>query len=180
MKIAAGAGSRDLPVQGIQGDKRVPSWLSDQFGQGLEKDLQVGELTRSVDLGVRGENLFDEGCPRSWQSDNEGGSSIRVAPATGPGKELRGEGVDDPVDEDGILIGVVDMTPRGPRRGLQGVRGLKQFRSLGIKPLGVMNRRHTKVHQSAGVVRDVLLIPYLLHSLDIGSRHAILEVECQL
>ena len=127
--------------------------------QVLEKQLQIGELARSVDLGVRGKDLLDQGRTRTRQPDDEGWPSIRIAPASGLCQKPRVERVDGLVNEGRILAGVIDTSPSGTRRGLKGIGRRKKLRGLSVMPLGVMNCAQTEMDQPAGVIRDVLLVP---------------------
>src|ERR1700722_6318155 len=54
----------------------------------VHQTRQVRELTRAINLGVRGQDLLDEGGTRTWHADDKDRIRSRAAKAAPRGEEL--------------------------------------------------------------------------------------------
>ena len=104
----------------FQGVERVAGDETDEIGQRSKDMGDIAQLTRAVDLRMRGEDLFDERGSRSLQTDDEDRPRVGPDPAAPASEQVRMERGDHPVDEPGVTLRVVG--PTQSRRGLRTAR----------------------------------------------------------
>ena len=87
--------------------------------------MDIRQFARAMDLGVRGEDLLDEGRSRPRHADDENRPRIGIAPATPVVEKFGSERRDRPVDEPGMQVGVVVPAFGGPDGRLKFVGDLE-------------------------------------------------------
>ncbi len=88
VEVPSGRDSRRGRAEGIQRGEWIVQGPADHLRQALEDVLHIRQLAGAMDLGMRGEDLFNQGRSRAWQADDEDRPGIGVAPMAASGEEF--------------------------------------------------------------------------------------------